>query len=92
MNTGSHNYNVDLDPRLFGRDASGKTKSSSAPAETASTQQKTASQQGSGKSKTKDAPEYRITEVAIAVPSDGLKKDQPFDVKGKVQPLAGALT
>jgi hypothetical protein len=80
------NYNKDLDPRLFGRDASG------APADATSTQQKPASKQESDKPKSKDAPEYRITEVLIVVPSDGLKKDQPFDIKGKVQPLAGTIT
>jgi hypothetical protein len=85
------NYNKDLDPRLFGRDASGKAKSSGALADATSTQQKPASQ-ASDKPKSKDAPEYRITEVAIVVPSDGLKKDQPFDIKGKVAPLAGTLT
>jgi peptidoglycan hydrolase-like protein with peptidoglycan-binding domain len=86
------NYNVDLDPRLFGRDASGKGKSSSTPADATATQQQPASKQQAEKAKSKDAPEYRITEVAIVVPSDGLKKDQPFDIKGKVQPLAGTLT
>jgi peptidoglycan hydrolase-like protein with peptidoglycan-binding domain len=86
------NYNVDLDPRLFGRDASGKGKSSAAPAGATAPQQQPASKQQAEKPKTKDAPEYRITEVAIVVPSDGLKKDQPFDIKGKVQPLAGTLT
>jgi hypothetical protein len=91
MTTSSHNYNKDLDPRLFGRDASGKAKPSGAPADATSTQQKTASQE-SGKPKSKDTPEYRITEVSIVVPSDGLKKDQPFDILGKVQPLAGTLT
>ena len=80
------NYNVDLDPRLFGRDASGKAGSSNAPADA------TSSQQASDKPKSKDAPEYRITEVAVVVPSDGLKKDQPFDIKGTIQPLAGTLT
>jgi hypothetical protein len=84
------NYNVDLDPRLFGRDASGKDGSSSAPADaTGTAQAKPAPQQVT---KSKDAPEYRITEVAIVVPSDGLKKDQPFDIKGTIQPLAGTLT
>jgi hypothetical protein len=84
MNTSSHNYNKDLDPRLFGRESSG------APADaTGTTQSKPAAEQ---KSKPKDAAEYRITEVAIVVPSDGLKKDQPFDVKGKAQPLIGTLT
>jgi hypothetical protein len=91
MNTSSHNYNKDLAPRLFGRDASGKTKPSAAPADATGTQQKTAVQR-SEKPKSKDAPEYRKTEVAIVVPSDGLKKDQPFDISGKVQPLAGTLT
>jgi peptidoglycan hydrolase-like protein with peptidoglycan-binding domain len=86
------NYNVDLDPRLFGRDASGKGKSSAAPSGATAPQQQPASKQQAEKPKTKDAPEYRITEVAIVVPSDGLKKDQPFDIKGKVQPLAGTLT
>jgi peptidoglycan hydrolase-like protein with peptidoglycan-binding domain len=90
MNTSSHNYNVDLDPRLFGREASGKAGSSSAPADaTGTAQAKPALQQVT---KSKDAPEYRITEVAIVVPSDGLKKDQPFDIKGTIQPLAGTLT
>jgi hypothetical protein len=86
------NYNVDLDPRLFGREASGKGKSSAAPADATAPQQQPASKQQAEKAKSKDAPEYRITEVAIVVPSDGLKKDQPFDIKGKVQPLAGTLT
>jgi peptidoglycan/xylan/chitin deacetylase (PgdA/CDA1 family) len=78
------NYNIDLDPRLFGRDAAGKA--SSAPADATRTQQQ------SDKPKSKDAPEYRITEVTIVVPSDGLKKDKPFDIKGKVQPLTGTIT
>jgi peptidoglycan hydrolase-like protein with peptidoglycan-binding domain len=86
------NYNVDFDPRLFGREASGKSKSSGAPADATSKQQQQASQQEPDKPKDKDAPEYRITEVAIVVPSDGLKKDQPFDINGEVQPLAGEIT
>jgi peptidoglycan hydrolase-like protein with peptidoglycan-binding domain len=93
MNTGSINYNKDLDPRLFGRESSSGASSKGAAADdSGATQSKPASQQQAAKDKAKDAPEYRITEVMVVVPSDGLKKDQPFDIKGKVKPLVGTLT
>ena len=87
------NYNKDLDPRLFGRDTSGKARSKSAPAEDSATSKpKPAPKQQTEKAKTKPSPEYRITEVTIVVPSGGLKKDQPFDIKGMVQPLVGSIS
>jgi hypothetical protein len=87
------NYNKDLNPRLFGRELSGAARSSSAPADATSTSKsKLAPQPQPIKAKPKDVPEYRIIEVTIVVPSDGLKKDRPFEIKGKVQQLVGALT
>jgi hypothetical protein len=83
----THNYNKDLNPRLFGADSAGKS-ASQAPA--ATQQQKPAQQQAQPKAKA--APEYRITNVEIVVPSDGLKKDQPFEIKGEVQPFSGTIT
>jgi hypothetical protein len=85
MNT--HNYNKDLDPRLFGREATGTSR---APADATRTQQKPAAEPAPAQKKAE--PEYRITEVTIVVPADGLKKDQPFDITGTVQPLVSTLT
>jgi hypothetical protein len=75
MNTSSHDYNKDLDLRLFGRESPGIASSSSAPAGATAPQQQPASNQQAEKAKSKDTSEYRITEIAITVPADGLKKD-----------------
>jgi hypothetical protein len=75
MNTSSHDYNKDLDLRLFGRESPGTASSSSAPADATTTNQQPVSNQQAEKAKSKDTSEYRITEIAITVPADGLKKD-----------------
>ncbi|MBN2037632.1 MAG: hypothetical protein JW768_12900 [Chitinispirillaceae bacterium] len=85
MNT--HTYNKDLDPRLFGREATGTAR---APADATRTQQKPAQEPAPAQKKAE--PEFRITLVEIVVPADGLKKDLPFDISGTIQPLVATLT
>jgi peptidoglycan hydrolase-like protein with peptidoglycan-binding domain len=84
----THNYNKDLDPRLFGRES---TDTARTPADATRTQQKPAAEPAPAP-KAKTAPEFRVMSVKIEVPADGLKKDQPFAISGSVQPLVSTLT
>jgi hypothetical protein len=81
----SINYNVDQNLRIFGNEARPKS------AESRPEQNKEPEKQQEEK-KEKAAPEYKITSLEIEVPAAGLKENQPFDIKGTVQPLAGNIT